>query len=161
MLLLCLKRCYFLQVRSTGGEWRTVEVPSSVKAIVVLNLQSYAGGRDLWGLKDTAKDAQKGWRTPIFNDGTIEVGVMLYTSCKIASAGSTHCEQQVVLPGSDTGKYVGFTWPIAHCLNLPLAACLGRTVFRHLPGLQARGADAFHSWQGESLSDSHSGSAAG
>ena len=80
MLLSCLKWRFLLQVRSTGGEWRTVEVPSSVKAIVVLNLQSYAGGRDLWGLKDTAKDTQKGWRTPIFNDGTIEVGVMLTTA---------------------------------------------------------------------------------
>ena len=85
MLLLCLTWRFLLQVRSTGGEWRTVEVPSSVKAIVVLNLQSYAGGRDLWGLKDTAKDAQKGWRTPIFNDGTIEVGVMLTHCCKRTS----------------------------------------------------------------------------
>ena len=104
MLLLCVKWCLLLQVRSTGGEWQTVQVPSSVKAIVVLNLQSYAGGRDLWGLKDTAKDAQKGWRTPIFNDGTIEVGFMLATFCTTARGGSTRREQQVVLPGSDTGK---------------------------------------------------------
>lgn len=37
-------------------------------------LQSYAGGRDLWGLADTANDSRKGWRQPIFNDGLIEVG---------------------------------------------------------------------------------------
>lgn len=48
-------------------------VPKSVKAIVLLNLQSYAGGRDLWGLKDTGKDQAKGWKVPIFNDGLIEV----------------------------------------------------------------------------------------
>lgn len=48
-------------------------VPPSVKAIVILNLQSYAGGRDLWGLKDTKGDKAKGWKTPIFNDGLIEV----------------------------------------------------------------------------------------
>ena len=89
MLLLCVQRFALLQVRSTGGEWRTVEVPSSVKAIVVLNLQSYAGGRDLWGLKDTAKDAQRGWRTPIFNDGTIEVGALLPTCCRLPEAGSS------------------------------------------------------------------------
>ena len=99
MLLVCMESCFLLQVRSTGGEWRTVEVPSSVKAIVVLNLQSYAGGRDLWGLKDTAKDAQKGWRTPIFNDGTIEVGVILATFGSGARSGSPHREQLVVLPG--------------------------------------------------------------
>jgi hypothetical protein len=43
-----------------------------IKALAVLNLQSYAGGRDLWGLRDPARDAAKGWKTPIFNDGTIE-----------------------------------------------------------------------------------------
>ena len=44
-----------------------------IKALVVLNLQSYAGGRDLWGLRDPKRDAAKGWQTPIFNDGLIEV----------------------------------------------------------------------------------------
>lgn len=57
-----------------------VVVPKSVKAIVLLNLQSYAGGRDLWGLKDTAKDAAKGWKVPIFNDGLIEVTVSFLQS---------------------------------------------------------------------------------
>lgn len=37
-------------------------------------VQSYGGGRDLWGLADTAKDASKGWKAPIFNDGLFEVG---------------------------------------------------------------------------------------
>ena len=54
-----------------------VVVPKSIKAIVLLNLQSYAGGRDLWGLKDTAKDQAKGWKVPIFNDGLIEVKSIL------------------------------------------------------------------------------------
>ena len=137
MLLLCVNWCLLLQVRSTGGEWQTVQVPSSVKAIVVLNLQSYAGGRDLWGLKDTAKDAQKGWRTPIFNDGTIEVGVTFAAFCttsRVLWFRSRH-EQQAALPGSDRES----RWPIAHCLNLLLALCLGRSVFRPLSGLQARG----------------------
>ena len=31
------------------------------------------GGRDLWGLRDPQRDAAKGWQTPIFNDGVIEV----------------------------------------------------------------------------------------
>ena len=52
-------------------------VPKSIKAIVLLNLQSYAGGRDLWGLKDTTKDQAKGWKVPIFNDGLIEVCLVL------------------------------------------------------------------------------------
>ena len=55
------------------GEWREVAMGRGIKALVVLNLQSYAGGRDLWGLRDPARDAAKGWQTPIFNDGLIEV----------------------------------------------------------------------------------------
>ncbi|KAK9835245.1 hypothetical protein WJX81_008484 [Elliptochloris bilobata] len=62
-----------LKVRSAAGDWGEVRIPRSVKALVLLNIQSYAGGRDLWGLADTGSDARKGWRTPIFNDGLIEV----------------------------------------------------------------------------------------
>ena len=62
-----------LQVKDDKGEWVEVVIPSSVKALVLLNLQSYGGGRDLWGLKDTSKDKEKGWKVPIFNDGLIEV----------------------------------------------------------------------------------------
>ena len=64
------------QVRSAAGDWGEVRIPRSVKALVLLNIQSYAGGRDLWGLHDTNKDARKGWRTPIFNDGLIEARAM-------------------------------------------------------------------------------------
>ncbi len=66
----CTEGC--AQVRSAAGDWGEVRIPRSVKALVLLNIQSYAGGRDLWGLADTGHDARKGWRTPIFNDGLIE-----------------------------------------------------------------------------------------
>ncbi|CAK0764782.1 hypothetical protein CVIRNUC_003193 [Coccomyxa viridis] len=62
-----------LKVRNVKGEWRQVAMSRDIKALVVLNLQSYAGGRDLWGLRDPQRDAAKGWQTPIFNDGFIEV----------------------------------------------------------------------------------------
>ena len=61
------------QVKGLDGEWQPVPIPSSVKAIVLLNLQSYGGGRDIWGLADNNKDTQRGWKTPIFNDGMFEV----------------------------------------------------------------------------------------
>ena len=67
-----------MQVKDSKGEWVQVLVPKSVKAIVLLNLQSYAGGRDLWGLKDIAKDKAKGWKVPIFNDGLIEVNIQAH-----------------------------------------------------------------------------------
>ena len=65
------------QVRSAAGDWGEVRIPRSVKALVLLNIQSYAGGRDLWGLADTGADVRKGWRTPIFNDGLIEARLRL------------------------------------------------------------------------------------
>jgi Diacylglycerol kinase accessory domain len=67
-----------VQVRETNGSWRDVLVPSSVKAIVLLNLQSYGGGRDLWGLKDHADEQKQGWKTPIFNDGVFEVTIFTF-----------------------------------------------------------------------------------
>lgn len=54
---------------------QAVCIPASIKALVVLNLQSYAGGRDLFGLStDEAKLRRKGFEKPIFNDGLLEVG---------------------------------------------------------------------------------------
>ena len=59
------------QVRDgEGSAWREVPLSNRIKALVVLNLQSYGGGRDLWGLSTGGK---KQWRTAIFNDGLIEV----------------------------------------------------------------------------------------
>ena len=65
-----------LQVKGLDGTWQPVRIPKSVKALVLLNLQSYGGGRDIWGLADSNKDAKRGWKTPIFNDGMFEVSAM-------------------------------------------------------------------------------------
>lgn len=66
-----------LKVKTVDGKWEPVRIPSSVKAIVLLNLQSYGGGRDIWGLADNKNDTQRGWKTPIFNDGMFEaVGLL-------------------------------------------------------------------------------------
>ncbi len=71
-------------MRNVRGEWREIAMSKHIKALVVLNLQSYAGGRDLWGLRDPKRDAAKGWQTPIFNDGLIEV------RRAIGAAGTAH-----------------------------------------------------------------------
>jgi len=65
-------------VKGLDGVWQSVRIPSSVKAIVLLNLQSYGGGRDIWGLADSSKDTRRGWKTPIFNDGMFEVQPLLW-----------------------------------------------------------------------------------
>ena len=80
-----------------------VPLKGGIKALVLLNLQSYGGGRDLWGLQDVAKDKAKGWRVPIFNDGLIEVrthrrgkipripALSRVPHCACASAGGVLC----------------------------------------------------------------------
>lgn len=61
------------QKLNASGEWEEVPLGKGIKALVILNLQSYGGGRDLWGLQDMGRDKAKGWKPPIFNDGLIEV----------------------------------------------------------------------------------------
>ena len=50
-------------------------MPSSVRAIVMINLQTYMGGRDLWGLHDhhMPEEQVKNFKKPIFDDGLLEV----------------------------------------------------------------------------------------
>ncbi len=54
-------------------------LPSSVRAIVMINLQTYMGGRDLWGLHDhhMPEEQVKNLKKPIFDDGLLEVGLLI------------------------------------------------------------------------------------
>lgn len=56
------------------GDWEEVNIPGSVKALVVVNLQSYGGGRPIWGNSTSHKDQhKKGFVPPSFEDGLLEV----------------------------------------------------------------------------------------
>lgn len=59
-----------LRQRNDTGGWRDVDIPRTVKAVIFINLQSYTGSRDMWGLHDPA--ASK-YSMPIYDDGKIEV----------------------------------------------------------------------------------------
>ena len=50
-------------------EWRPLQLPRGVKALVLVNLQSYGGGRDIWG---ATPSKHRSWRTPSVSDGAIE-----------------------------------------------------------------------------------------
>jgi uncharacterized protein YfaS (alpha-2-macroglobulin family) len=50
-------------------EWRPLQLPRGVKALVLVNLQSYGGGRDIWG---ATPSKHRSWRTPSVSDGLIE-----------------------------------------------------------------------------------------
>lgn len=58
---------------SSSDEWRDVDVPSSICAIILLNVQTYGGGRDIWGTKNKKNLAKKHFQPPSCNDGLIEV----------------------------------------------------------------------------------------
>jgi len=64
-----------LRVRDTlgNGEWRDIKILPSIRSVVLLNLQSYGGGRDIWGLAQTSTLEKKGFKDPIYDDGLIEV----------------------------------------------------------------------------------------
>ncbi|CAM9873721.1 unnamed protein product [Chrysoparadoxa australica] len=48
-----LKKSSTLRVRDPAtGRWSEVKLPSSIRGLIILNLQSYGGGRDLWGQSD-------------------------------------------------------------------------------------------------------------
>ncbi len=58
---------------SSSDEWKELTVPSSISAIILLNLQTYGGGRDIWGVKNKKNLAKKQFKPPSCDDGLIEV----------------------------------------------------------------------------------------
>jgi len=46
------RRRLALRARRGDGPWVDVRLPKGVRVVALLNLQSYAGGRDIWGLRD-------------------------------------------------------------------------------------------------------------
>ncbi|CAM9120842.1 unnamed protein product [Discosporangium mesarthrocarpum] len=56
-----------IKIKKAGGNWEQLYLNPGLRGIIVLNLQSYGGGRDLWGKnKDDESD-------PSHNDGLLEV----------------------------------------------------------------------------------------
>lgn len=55
------------------GEWTDIVIPNTIEAIIFINLQSYTGSRDLWGLHDDVQDNKRGEQVPIYDDGALEV----------------------------------------------------------------------------------------
>lgn len=61
--------------RSQEEDWQELAIPKAVRAIVMINLQTYMGGQDLWGLHEhnTPEEDDKKLVKPIFDDGLLEV----------------------------------------------------------------------------------------
>jgi diacylglycerol kinase (ATP) len=61
-----------VQVLQPGSSsWQPLAIPASIKALVLVNLQSYAGGRNIWGEQKSKQEGR--WREPSSADGLIEV----------------------------------------------------------------------------------------
>ena len=51
-----------------NGTWKQIKFPRDSRGLIVLNLQSYAGGRDLWGTQKSPD-----FQTPDVADGLLEI----------------------------------------------------------------------------------------
>lgn len=69
-----LRNVMRLQVRrDPGGEWEPVDLPQNVRAVIMLNLQSYASGRNPWGYPNDEYNKKKGFVQPKPDDGLLEI----------------------------------------------------------------------------------------
>lgn len=74
-----------LAVRRESADWAEVPVPADVRALVFLNIDSYAGGRNIWGRADGA-----GFGPQSCSDGLLEVVGLrggLHSAAVMASRG--------------------------------------------------------------------------
>jgi len=61
-----------LQIKKKDSKQFTdVEIPSNIRGIIILNIGSYAGGRNLWGTKRPI--SSRGFMAPSCDDGLLEI----------------------------------------------------------------------------------------
>lgn len=88
-----INRSISIEVMTKDDTWKKLEISDAVKAIVILNLQSYAGGRNIWGKgKLTKKDIENGFVEPSLDDGMFEVvGFRTGYHTGFVMVGLLHC----------------------------------------------------------------------
>lgn len=82
-----------LEVLNQSEQWTEVELANNIKALVLVNLQSYAGGRNIWGkAKLSKKEKEQGMIEPKIDDGLFEVvGFRTGWHTGFVMIGWTHC----------------------------------------------------------------------
>ncbi|KAH7372405.1 hypothetical protein KP509_17G002200 [Ceratopteris richardii] len=69
-----LRNILQLQIRrEPNGDWEPVEIPPNIRAVIMLNLQSYASGRNPWGHPTDEYNQRKSFVQPSFSDGILEI----------------------------------------------------------------------------------------
>ncbi|MCO5567530.1 hypothetical protein L7F22_021224 [Adiantum nelumboides] len=59
--------------REPNDDWEPVDLPQNVRAVIMLNLQSYASGRNPWGHPNEEYNQRKRFVQPRPNDGLLEI----------------------------------------------------------------------------------------
>ncbi|KAG0622416.1 hypothetical protein M758_3G096100 [Ceratodon purpureus] len=59
--------------KRASAEWEFIYIPSNIRAIVILNLQSYAGGRNPWGHPGARTAEKNGYVEAAPDDGLLEI----------------------------------------------------------------------------------------
>uniref|UniRef100_A0A0D6R1K0 Diacylglycerol kinase n=2 Tax=Araucaria cunninghamii TaxID=56994 RepID=A0A0D6R1K0_ARACU len=60
-------------VLDVNGKWQELLIPSSIRSIVCLNLPSFSGGLNPWGIPNDKKSQERRLTCPFVDDGLIEV----------------------------------------------------------------------------------------
>lgn len=124
-----------LQIRKGADqEWRDLHIPNSVRAIVMINLQTYMGGCDLWGMHEhhMPEETAKSLKKPIFDDGLIEVSLSNFSSLACAYAAGQplqmkHHDLSAMLCHWQVMCCAVFIIPVCSCkTHVMLTQCLAR-----------------------------------
>ncbi|KAG0610421.1 hypothetical protein M758_7G063800 [Ceratodon purpureus] len=63
-----------LLVKKRGSkDWEDIHLPSNIRAVVICNLKSYAGGRNPWGKPSSGRREKEGFEEQRCDDGVLEV----------------------------------------------------------------------------------------
>ncbi|KDP24202.1 hypothetical protein JCGZ_25859 [Jatropha curcas] len=60
-------------MKKHSQEWQKLDIPSSIRSIVCLNLPSFSGGLSPWGTPNSKKQHERSLTPPFVDDGLLEV----------------------------------------------------------------------------------------
>ncbi|CAM6126922.1 unnamed protein product [Calypogeia fissa] len=66
-------KVYTKPSHDADAQWEQLQLPPGIRAIVILNLQSYAGGRNPWGRPSTSRREKEGYMEAKCDDGVLEI----------------------------------------------------------------------------------------
>jgi len=62
-----------VKVADRQGQWDELPIPNSIRSIVCLNLPSFSGGFNPWGIPNDKKSRERGLTPPYVDDGLLEI----------------------------------------------------------------------------------------